>query len=169
MSDPPPLVVVSGLPGVGKSRVSRLLADRLDAALVRTDVVRTDLFSDPQYTDEEVKRVYAAVRERARETLARDGRAVLDGTYRRRRFREDVAVMAADCDIDSVFVRVVCGESVVRKRIAQRTDTASDAAFEDYLTLKAEFDEFQRPHETVDNSGAWADTRERLRERFPSA
>jgi hypothetical protein len=168
MSDPPDVVVVCGLPGVGKSRVSRAVADRLDATLIRTDVVRKSLFEDPQYTTEETERTYAAVRERARETLADGGRAVLDGTYRSRPFRAAVAEMAADLGVDCEFVHVTCDEDVVRERIRQRTDTVSDATYENHLELKSEFDAFERPHVTVDNAGAWERTREQIVDAIPS-
>ena len=169
VSDAPNLVVVCGLPGVGKSRVSRAIADRLDATLIRTDVVRKSLFDDPVYTSEETERTYAAVRERARETLVDGGRAVLDGTYRSRPFREAVAEMAADVGADCEFVHVTCDEDVVRERIRQRTDTVSDATYENHLELKSTFDAFERPHVTVDNSGAWGRTREQVVDAIPSA
>ncbi|MCF2241345.1 AAA family ATPase, partial [Halobacterium salinarum] len=44
------LVVVCGLPGTGKTTVSGHAAETLDAELLRTDVVRTDLFPEPDYT-----------------------------------------------------------------------------------------------------------------------
>lgn len=167
MTDAPAIVVVCGLPGVGKSRVSRTLADCLDATLVRTDVVRKDLVDDPDYTADETERVYAAVCERAREAVAAGGRAVLDGTYRQRAFREDVAAVADDLGVDCAFVHVECDEEVVRERIAGRTDGVSDATFQNHLELKAEFEAFDRPHIGVDNSGAWERTREQLSRVFP--
>jgi predicted kinase len=167
MSGAPALVVVCGLPGVGKSRVSQTVVDSLDATLIRTDVVRKDLVDDPEYTTDETERVYATVRERARETVADGGRAVLDGTYRQRTFREDVAETADALGVDCVFVHVECDEDVVRERIAQRTDGVSDATFQNHLELKSEFDAFQRHHITIDNSGAWERTREQLSGAFP--
>ena len=162
MSDAPDLVVVCGLPGVGKSKVSRTAGDLLDATLVRSDVVRKDLVDEPQYTTEETERTYAAVRERARDILDDGGRVVLDATYRARPFRDNVAAMAADLGVDCEFVHVTCDPDVVRERIEQRTDTVSDATYENHLELKAEFDAFERPHVTIDNSGAWANTREQI-------
>jgi hypothetical protein len=162
MSDAPDLVVVCGLPGVGKSRVSRTIGDRLDATLVRSDVVRKELFDDPDYTSEETRRTYAAVRDRARDVLEAGGRAVLDATYRSRPFRDDVAELASDLGVDGEFVHVTCDPDVVRERIEQRTETVSDATYENHLELKAEFDPFERPHVTIDNSGAWAETREQV-------
>jgi hypothetical protein len=168
MTDIPSLVVVCGLPGVGKSRVSRAISERLDATLVRSDVVRKDLVDDPQYTSDETERTYAAVRDRAREHLAAGDRVVLDATYRSQSLRDAIAEMGTDAGAETTFVRVICDTDVVRERIRARTDTVSDATYRNYLELKSEFDDLQRPHVVVDNSGDWAATREQIAEAIPS-
>lgn len=163
------LVVVCGLPGTGKSTVSRRVADRIDGRLVRTDVVRKELFPDPEYTSAESSAVYAEVLERARETLSEGGRVVLDGTFRRRELRERVAGVAVDCGRPYRFVRVECDEAVVRERIAVREDDESDADFEVYKLLKAEFEPLDGEHIVVDNSGSLAATTARVDQLFPAA
>jgi predicted kinase len=167
MTDSPELVVVCGLPGVGKSGVARTVAERLDATLLRTDAVRKELVDEPAYTSEETERTYETICARARELLDADsrdtgGRVVLDGTYRSRRFREGIAEMATDLDVDCEFVYVTCDTDVVRERIQQRTDTVSDATYENHLELNAAFDALERDHTRLDNSGSWERTRERL-------
>jgi predicted kinase len=169
MNNAPEMIVVCGLPGVGKSRVARLLADHLSATVHRTDVVRKDLVDDPEYTAEETDRVYQAIRRRARETVAGGKRAILDGTFRTQALRADVAATADGMGIDLQFIHVECDEDVVRERIAERTGGVSDAAFDEYLLLKSEFDEFTRPHAAIDNSGPWDRTRERVLGLFPEA
>jgi hypothetical protein len=52
------LVVVCGLPGVGKTTVAGMVADRFGAETLRTDVVREELIAEPTYTDEERDAVY---------------------------------------------------------------------------------------------------------------
>lgn len=163
----PALVVVCGLPGVGKSRVARELADRLPSPVFRTDGVRKDLYDRPTYDSSETRRVYAAVLDRALGNIGDGGRAVLDGTYRCEAFRADVAAGADRLGVDCAFLKVECSESVVRRRITGRTDGLSDAGLEEYHTIREEFDPLARPHAVVDNSGDWADTRRQLRTVFP--
>jgi predicted kinase len=57
----PVLVVLSGLPGSGKSTVAHALRGRVDAAVVQSDVVRKLLFPFPHYTSEESAWVFAAI------------------------------------------------------------------------------------------------------------
>lgn len=158
---PPSLVVVCGYPGVGKSRVARSLSDLLGAPVVRTDEVRKDLRDDPTYSATETERVYAELLDRALSVLEADGRAILDGTFRKASFRDDVAAAADRLGVECAFVKVECPEPVVRERIADRGGV-SDAGIEEYHLVRGEFDRVTRTHLTVDNSGDWARTRDQL-------
>lgn len=163
MAEEPVLVVVCGPPGVGKSLVARTAAGAVGAAVLRTDVVRQDLFDDPGYTDEEVEQVYAEMRDRARERLTAGESVVLDGTYRSVALRDAVAGVAEPLGLPTVFLRVTCPESVVRERITARTDDPSEAEFDDYRTIAAEFEPLERDHHAIDNSGTVEQTEQQVR------
>ncbi len=147
------LVVVCGLPGVGKTTVARMIADRLGVEPLRTDVVRRELFPVPDYTDEERRAVYEALFDRARTRLDRGANVVLDGTFAEATPRERTHELATAAGTERRLVEVTCEESVVRERIAERTDDESDADFEVYRTLESTFEPVTAAHATVDNSG----------------
>lgn len=158
----PRVVVVCGLPGVGKTTVAERAAELLDAALLRTDVVRTDLFPDPEYTDAELRAVYDELFERAA-AVVRDGRSVvLDGTFQHREYRERVGRTADDLGVAATLVKVECEAGVVRERIRQRADDASDADFEIHQQYRESFDAIEREHAVVDNSAGLDATREQV-------
>ena len=152
------LCVVTGLPGVGKTTVSRALADHMDARLVRTDTVRTDCVSDPQYTPSERAAVYDEVFHRACKALDGGRSVVLDGTFQRRADRERAVEVAAETGATLGVIAVDCDESTVRDRIAARKNDASDADFAVYREIRAEYDPIRLPHATVDNAGGRAAT-----------
>jgi len=130
--DPGDLVVVCGLPGVGKTTVAERIAGHLDARVLRTDVIRKQLFPDPEYTDEEAARVYAELLARARDRV-RDGESVvLDATFANGEFRDDVRAVADRAADRFELVKVECDEDVVRRRIRAR-DGISDADFDVHL------------------------------------
>jgi predicted kinase len=156
------LFVVCGLPGVGKTTVSETIAERTDGRLLRTDVVRKDLYDDPEYTPEETERVYAELLDRAERHLA-DGRTVVvDGTFRSRPFRERAVDRARDVGVNLRFVKVECEEGTVRERIRRRNGDHSDADFEIHQLFRETYDPLSVDHATVDNSGDRARTREQV-------
>ncbi len=162
------LAVTCGLPGVGKTTVAETVADRIDGVLYRTDVVRKELLSEPEYTPEETRMVYEELLDRGRRAVE-DGRdAVLDGTFFKQRYRRlarDTAV-EADADVDFRLVKVECSESVVRERIRARTDDASDADFDVYQLHKDSFEPVDGSHLTVDNSDGLSATRQQVADHF---
>ena len=57
----PPFVVVSGLPGTGKSYFCAKLAERLPFVILESDALRKALFSPPSYSPEERARLFRAL------------------------------------------------------------------------------------------------------------
>lgn len=148
----PAIVVVCGPPGVGKSTVSRRIADRLDAAVIRTDVVRKKLFADPDYSDAETDQTYEALFAQI-DSIVKNGRsAVVDGTFRTRSIRQRARQQAEAHEVPFLLVSVTCDESVVEARIEQR-DGVSDADFEIHKQIKSAFEPIEMPHISIDNSG----------------
>ncbi|MDJ1431144.1 AAA family ATPase [Halostagnicola sp. A-GB9-2] len=164
MSEQKRLVVVCGLPGTGKTTVARDLTERTGGTLMRTDVVRKDLFPEPEYTDEEVQATYDELFDRTRSALEQDGIAVLDGTFRRESLRDRARRVARKTDATFDLVRVTCSEKVVRERINERENDESDADFSVHKLLQSEFEPPTIAHQTVDNSGSVAETRQQIAE-----
>ncbi|WP_240729948.1 AAA family ATPase [Halalkalirubrum salinum] len=148
----PQIVVVCGPPGVGKSTVAKRIADRLNADVFRTDVLRKQLFEDPEYTNNETDQTYKALFERMN-AVVEDGRsAVVDGTFRTRTIRTRARKRAELQDVPFSLVNVTCDESVIKARIDQREDV-SDADFTIHKQIKSEFEPIEIPHLVIDNSG----------------
>ena len=151
------LVVVCGLPGVGKTTVAERVAAHVDGRIRRTDVIRKELFDDPEYTDAETEAVYVELLSRARDDIGAGDAVVLDATFADARFRADARETAAEAEAEFDLVEVACDEAVVKRRI-ERRDGISDADFEIHLHFKELFDEVATDHVVVDNSGTEAET-----------
>jgi predicted kinase len=158
----PYLVVVCGLPGVGKTTVSEHAADALDGRLLRTDVIRKELFPDPDYTPEEREAVYEELFDRAKESLRARRSVVLDGTFKHRGHRGDARRAAQEVGVPLSLVKVACDEDVVHERIRARTNDASDADFEIHKQYRKEFEPIAGPFARVDNSGRLDETLEQV-------
>jgi predicted kinase len=160
------LVVVCGTPGVGKTTVARAVADDVGGDVLRTDVVRKELFDDPEYTDEEERRVYDELFARTREAVADGDAVVLDGTFYRQQYRREAETLAGDLEASFDLVKVECEESAVRSRIADREDDESDADYEVHELYRELFEPVEREAVVVDNSGTEAAARRQVASRF---
>lgn len=157
------LVVVCGVPGVGKTSVAEYVAGRLDAELLRTDVVRKDLFPEPAYTDGEARAVYEDLLARAEDALEAGGTVVLDGTFHSRPFREWALLTAERAGVDCRLLKVECDPSVARERIRTREGDESDADVAVHDMMREQFDPLDAEHVAVDNTGSLDETRRQVR------
>jgi len=155
------LVVVCGLPGVGKSTVAAGLAERLGAEHLRTDAVRKEIRPSPRYDSDESRRVYAALVDMARENLRSEEDTVLDGTYGAPKHRAWARSLAEDVGATFALVKVECGEPVALRRIESRKGGVSDATPETFYEIKASFDD-PEDATVIDNTGERETTERRL-------
>lgn len=162
----PWLVVLCGLPGVGKSTVAEFVAKRLGAKRLRTDVIRKELYDDPQYTDREIERVYRELFDRTESALKAGDPIVLDGTFAKRGRRRTAKAIATGVGAGFRLLEVVCERPVAEARIADRRDGMSDADIEVYREFREEFHPIEMYHVAIDNSGSQAETREQVARTF---
>jgi len=152
------LVVVCGLPGAGKTTVAEHAVDALDAELLRTDVVRKELFPDPEYTPEEMRAVYDELLDRAAAALRAGEPVVVDGTFKERDLRGAARRTAENVGVPLTLVKVECEEDVVRERIRARSGDESDADFAIHQRFREQFETIAGEHALVDNSGTLDET-----------
>lgn len=147
------LVVVCGLPGTGKTTVAGVISDRVGGERLRTDVIRTELVLDPDYTPAETRRVYDELFARARSLVRQEGTVVLDGTFKSEADRRRARDLAVDLGVPFQLVHVECDPAVAKERIARRVDDESDADVAVYEAHRDAFEPIAMEHRSVDNSG----------------
>lgn len=149
------LICVAGLPGCGKSVVARLLAERLDGLLLRTDAIRKELFAAPDYSPEESIRTYAEFYRRAEEGLVAGRCVIMDATFYSHASRVQAGAIAQQAGVPRRLLLVTAPEEIVRERLAQRTNDISDADFSVYLGMKTKFEPLTEAetHTVIDNRG----------------
>lgn len=163
---PSQLVAVMGLPGVGKSAAAHLIAQRLDAVLLRSDVIRKEIYPIPRYTPEEGQHVYQVMFEQAVDRLTRRRSVVLDATFRSAGLRRQLRQVAQNTGVLWRLVLVTAPEDVIRVRLSMRRDDPSDADFETYQALQREFESIHETHDVIENGGTLADLRLKVDEIF---
>ena len=136
------LVVVSGLPGTGKSTVAAALATQLGAVHLRTDELRPAGLgtAEARYSPAAVDRVYDALLAKATTLLERGRSVVADATWRSARPREAVARAARTAVVDLRVLECRAPAALAAARIMKRQaegDDASEATVEVAAGLRA--------------------------------
>lgn len=154
---PPVLILVSGLPGTGKSHFSRRLAGRLPYLVLESDALRKQLFPAPAYSREESARLFRAVYRLIDDLLGRGIPLVFDATNLEERHRQRLYRIADKRGAKLIIVGVKAPEALVYKRLAARARRRpagehSDADWAVYRKLKPTAEEIGRRQFIVDTS-----------------
>lgn len=133
----PLVIVVGGLSGTGKSTLAAAVADSLGAELLRTDVVRRDLFgAEPHsreantgiYNDAGRRQVYAELFNLASALRGERLSLVLDGTFSSKEALRQARELSGHSGTDFLAVECFCRPAIAQRRIAQRLATGQDAS-----------------------------------------
>ena len=114
------LVMLMGLPGVGKSHCARRIADAVGGAHVATDHLRSRLFIAASYADDENAAVFGIAEALVDELLAEGHVVVLDATHLVARNRAPAERVAAQRGVPIVRVLVTADDADARARLDTR-------------------------------------------------
>jgi predicted kinase len=151
----PVFVVVSGLPGTGKSYFCRRLAERLPSVILESDALRRVLFPLPSYSLPESAQLFKAIRLLIERLLGKGVSLILDATNLSERYREYLYSIADHLAVKLILVRVEAPLSVVKERLRARLknqEEKSDADWEIYQKMKPSVERITRKHYAVDTS-----------------
>ena len=116
----PSLILLSGLPGAGKSHLARALAARAPVTIISSDRIRRMLVATPTYSDDEHEFVHNACFRLARRGLAARQVVVFDATNLRRQHRQRFRDLAGRHQAPCHLVLVDSAEATVRARLQRR-------------------------------------------------
>ncbi len=156
-SDKPCLIVLSGLPGTGKSHFAKELRKRLPVLILESDRLRKVLAPNPRYTRGESSRLFAACHLLIEEYLIQDRMVLLDATNLTEGFRQPLYDIADRVSVPLVLVRITAPKEVVRDRLSDRgagmhPSDYSDAGWLIYSRMYPHEEVFAHDHLTVDSS-----------------
>jgi predicted kinase len=151
------LLLIGGLPGVGKTTLARAVARRTGAAHLRIDafevaLVRQGLF-DRQ--DDVGGHGYGLALAAADTCLAAGTDVVVDAVFPIALSREPFTELAGRHGVAATWVRLVCGDPTEhRRRVEGRTADLADHVVPDWAAVEGrEVDAWAEPHAVVDTCG----------------
>jgi predicted kinase len=136
----PALVVLSGLPGSGKSYFCRRLASRYPLARLESDALRKALFGQPTHSADESRRLFSACHLVLSRLLSKRIAAIFDATNLREMHRRQVYHIA---DVH---------ERLEARARGPHPQDLSDAGPEVYERMQHDVEPIGRPHISVDTS-----------------
>ena len=153
----PKLLLLAGLPGVGKTHFARMVTDRAPLLTLESDRLRKALAPRPRYTPAEHRRVFKASHLLVEEYLVKGIPVLFDATNLTDRFREPLYRIAESLAVPLAVVEVTAPRETVRRRLRSREagldrDTNSDAGWLIYCRMAPNWEPINRERFVVDSS-----------------
>ena len=156
-SGSPRLLMLAGLPGVGKSAFARKVTSCCSFLKVESDRLRKALVPQPQYTPDEHRRVFRACHRLLDELLGQGYPMLFDATNLTERNRRPVYAIARKRGVPLAIAVVTAPPEIVRQRLRDREagldpETWSDAGWDIHSRMAPAWEPVRRPHIAVDTS-----------------
>ena len=136
------MVLLSGLPGTGKTVLAGRISASLGAVHLESDAVRIELTPDPQFTRSENARVFSRLELRATRHLTAGKQVVLDATNLTEADRSRFLSLAERLD--------VVPDDIVRERLSHPREGFSQAGVDVFERMHSHPEPFSRPGVVVD-------------------
>lgn len=154
----PVVVIVSGLPGTGKSYFSRRIVSQVPLLVLESDVMRKVLFPVPRYTPSENRRLFGACHSLIDGLLEQKVPLLLDATNLVEGHRESLYRIAEGRGAGLILAYLEAPPDVVYRRLEGRSrgmdrEDNSDADWRVYRRMRSAVQPIGRDHFAFDTSG----------------
>ena len=149
------LLLIGGLPGVGKTTVAREVARRIHAAHVRIDALEAGLVDLGLAPPGRIGAAgYGLALTVADTLLAGAATVIVDAVFPVAESRGPWTALADEHGVPARWVRLVCSDPVEhRRRVEQRAGDLPGLVYPDWAAVRArDVDDWSQPHTVVDTA-----------------
>lgn len=144
-SNPAVALLITGLPGSGKTYFAKRFAPAMNAAYFSSDIMRKSKTPQHTYSIAEKHSVYAALLDRMEHSLRAGQTVVIDATFYLESLRSEFVKVARQTDSKLYWIEVRANKSVVRERLSKPRED-SEADYGVYLKLRDQYEPIKSPH-----------------------
>lgn len=144
------IVVICGLPGIGKTTLARDLAPLINAVILSSDKIRKELFPKPIYSKQEAKIIYDVMILLAKYLYSAEINCIIDATFNKKRSRTDLKSKLKLPEEKLCIVECICSEDTVVSRLKSRKNDYSDADLRIYIRMKETYEPILEEHLVID-------------------
>ena len=146
------IVIVCGLPGVGKTTFAKKLAPLINATVLSTDKIRKELISSPTYEKDERRLIYDVMILSAKYLHNSGANCILDATFNREDSRTEIKKKLGIQDREFFVIECTCPKNIIISRLKERKNDYSDAGVEVYQKMKKIYEHVKGKHITIDTT-----------------
>jgi predicted kinase len=151
----PVLVLVSGLPGTGKTHFSKELSKILPFVTLESDVLRRVLNKNPDHSKPESKRLFSAIHSLCERLLSEGSSVIADATNLTEKHRQHFYDISDRTGVKLVIAQITAAPQIVKGRLEKREKefiNNSDADWQVYKRMEKSVDKIRRKHYSLDTS-----------------
>ncbi|WP_159476569.1 ATP-binding protein [Dyadobacter sp. 3J3] len=139
------IIIVSGLPGSGKSYFASRFAKQLGATYLSSDQLRLDKNALGKYSLKDKLSIYLAMSDQTAKAVNKGRHVVVDATFYHHTMRDLFMELANMHQTPLYVILVVADTYLIRERLSKPREL-SEADLGVYTRMKEEFEKMDMPH-----------------------